>query len=137
MPDAILPAIPSADAIVAGASRSAASDSAGRRERAKHRRRMKAGAMGGLGCDQTEAAQQLSTRDETKEAPVTAELLPFARRQYRWDNDGPGVNGPTLERIVVILAMRSGTVDERRAKRVEPAGVSQCRAGSPIGSRHG
>jgi hypothetical protein len=79
----------------------------------------------------------LAPRDETDEAPVTAELLAFARSQYRRDNDGAGVNWATLERIVVILAMRRGTVDERRAKCVEPAGVSQSRAGSPIGSRHG
>ena len=119
MPEAMLPAMPSADAIAAGRQPQRRADRAGRRERAEHRRRMEPRLVRRHGRHQAEAAQQLRAGDDAGEQPVAAEPFPLARGQHRRHDDGARVHRTALERIVVVLAVRRGAVDERRAERVE------------------
>ena len=77
---------------------------------------------------QAEPAQQLRPGDDADEQAVAAEPFPLARGEHRGDDDGAGMDRPALERVVEVLAVRGGAVDERRAERIEPAGVAERRA---------
>ena len=131
MPDAMLPAMPSADAIAAGGSRSAAPTRAGRGERAEHRRRMEARLVRRHRRDQAEAAQQLDAGGDADEQPVAAEPFALAGGQHGGHDDRAGMHRTALEGVVVVLAVRGGAVDERGAERVERRRRGRCAVHGP------
>src|SRR5687768_2541170 len=83
--------------------------------------------MGCLWRHEAEAAQQLCARDDAKQEPRAVEAFALTGRQHRRHDDRSRMHGTALERVVVILAVGRGAVDERRAERVEPAGMTERR----------
>ena len=95
MPDAMLPAMPSAEAISGAAEPERGRHAAGGSQRAKHRGGVKAGRVRGFGSDEAQAAHQLRTCGHAEQQPIAAEPLALARRERRWNDHGPGVcTGP-------------------------------------------
>ena len=93
MPDAMLPAIPSADAIAVGGSRSAAATAPAATQRAEDGCGMKAGLVRRHGRNQTQAAQQLDpVAIPTSNAARQAFAL--ARGEHRRDDHRAEWTGP-------------------------------------------
>ena len=95
------------------------SDRPGCRKRTEHGRRMEPGVVCGHRRHETEAAHQLDAGHDADEQPVASQPLALARRNNRRNDHRAGVHGTAFERIVEILAMGGGAVDEGRAERVE------------------
>ena len=92
-------------------------DGAGGGERAQHRGRMEPRAVDRDRRNQREPAHQLRPDHDAAQEILPAAPLPLAGGEHGRDDDGAGMDGAALERVVVILAMGGGAVDERR---VEP-----------------
>ena len=107
-------------------------DTRGRAHRAKDRGRMEAGLVHRLGHDEAEAAQHLGADRNTDQRHAAVRIVPLAGREHGRHDDGPGMHGATLERVVEILAMRGGAVDEGRARRGQHARMADRGAATVI-----
>ena len=104
---------------------------AGRRAHgAEHRGRMKAGLVGERRRDEAEPAHGLDADRDAEQRRAAVELVPLAGRQHRRHDHGAGMHRPALERVVEILAVDRGAVDERGAGggRACAHGRSRCTA---------
>ena len=59
-------------------------------------------------------------------------MVALAGREHRRHDDGAGVHRPALERVVEILAVRGGAVDQRGAGRAQRAGMADRGAGAIV-----
>ena len=80
-----------------------------------HRGRMEACLVDARFRDQRHAAHQLGAGNRAAQHVRPAGAVPFACRQHRGQDNRACMDRGALERVVVILAMRRGTVDQRRA----------------------
>ena len=103
-------------------------DPDGRGERPEHAGRMKARVVDRLRPHQREPAQGLDThRDaEPRSRTVAAEAL--ARGEHRRHDDRAAVHRAAFERVVEVLAVRRGAVDQGGVLGAERLGVTDRRA---------
>ena len=123
--------MPNASTICCRSRRSALADGGRRPHRAEHRGRVEARLVHHLRRNQAEPAHHLDAdRDACAAQPCRRAAVSLADRQHRRHDHRAGVHRPALERVVEILAVRRGAVDERRARRAQRAlcGRSRCRA---------
>jgi hypothetical protein len=125
MPEAMLPAIPSADEMADAESWSACADCAGRGHRTVDRRGMKARLVRTLRRDETEAAHQLDARDDADEQPVATKLFALAGGEHGGDDHGAGMHRTALEGIVEVFTVGGRAIHEGGAVRIEAAGVAE------------
>jgi len=97
---------------------------AGGGQRAKDGRRVKARRMRSLRCDKAQTAHQLRAGRDAEEQAISAEPLAFARGEGSGNDHGACVNRTAFERVVEVLAVRGGAVDQRGADSVERAAVT-------------
>ncbi len=109
MPDARLPATPMAWAIFSAGGR------------------MKRGFVRGLRRDQAHAAHDLDAHRDTLHDRRAGKPAMLGRRQHGGHDDGAGMHRSAFERVVVILAMRGGAVDQRRIIRTESTVMAEGR----------
>ncbi len=84
--------------------------------------------MGGFRGDEAQAAHQLRAGRDAEQEPVAGKALALTGRERSGDDHRAGMHRPAFERVVEILAVGGGPVDERRAERVEGALVADRRA---------
>ena len=107
-------------------------DTGGRAHRAEDRGRMKAGLVDGLRHHEAQPAQHFGAdRDPDQRHPAVG-VMPLAGREHRRHDHGAGMHRPALERVVKVLAMRGGAVDEGGARRIQRARVPDRRAGTVV-----
>ena len=128
MPDAMLPAMPSAEAVAEAGNPNAALTPACSRERPKDGRWMKPGRVRRLRSDETQAAHQLCAGRNAEEQPLAAQSFALARGKQRRNNHRTRMHGSAFERVIEVFAVCCRSVDERRAKRIEAARVANRRA---------
>ena len=103
-------------------------DARGRRHGAEHRGRVKTRLVHAFGRDEAQPAHGFDAGRDADERGAAVRAMPLARRQHRRHDDGAGMHRPALERVVEILAMGGGAVDESGAGGAKPAGVADRRA---------
>ena len=96
--------------------------------RAENRRRVKARLVHRLRHHHAEPAQHLAAHRDPDQRHAAVRIVPFARGQHGGHDDGAGMDGAALERVVEILAMRRGAVDEGGARGSQRARVADRRA---------
>ena len=82
-------------------------------ERAEHRGRMEAGLVDRLRGDEAAAAQDLDPDRQPLHDVAAGEAALLGQGEQRRHDHGAGMDGPALEGVVEILAMRGRAVDER------------------------
>ena len=107
-------------------------DGSRRAHRADHRSRMKPGPVDRRRRDQRHAAHQLGPRRDTAKRIRAGEPQPFGGRQDGGKNHRPGMDRRALERVVVILAMGGGAVDQRRTADIHRRRMADRRAGAGL-----
>jgi hypothetical protein len=103
-------------------------DAGGGSKRAEHAGRMKSRVVDRLGLDQRKPANRFhADRDaQARRFAVAAEA--FACGEHRGHDDRTAVDRTAFERVVEVLAMRGGSVDERGIFRAKRLGVADRRA---------
>src|SRR5437764_14367127 len=76
------------------------------------------------------AADEISAQRDSRHLSAPGMILAQGNRQLRRHDDGSGVHRPALERIVEILAVCRGAVDERRSRAVQRPLMADRRAGT-------
>src|SRR5262245_16632861 len=89
---------------------------------------MEAGLVYRLGHDGTQAAHDFRADGDAQQCRAAFRLVPLASGQDGWHNHRAGVYRPAFKRIVEILAVRRGAVDECRSRGAERAGMADSRA---------
>ena len=113
-------------------------DPGGRRHGAEHRGWMEAGAVHRFGGHEAQPAQELDADRDADERRGTLRAMPLAGGEHRRHDDGAGVHRAAFERVVEILAMRRGAVDEGDAGRAQTPAMADRRARAvvvPAGER--
>ena len=128
MPDAMLPAMPSADAIASGGSRSAAPTAPAAASAPNTAVGWKPALCVAFGATRLSRHSSSVAGHDADEQPVAAESFALARGQDRGNNDRARMHRAALERVVEIFAVRRRAVDERGAKSIESTGVTERRA---------
>ena len=106
---------------------------AGRRaHRAEDRGRMEAGLVHGLRHHEAEPAQHLGADGNPDQRHAAVGIVPLAGREHRRHDHRAGMDRAAFERVVEILAMRRGAVDEGGAGRGQRARVPDRGAGAVI-----
>jgi hypothetical protein len=106
---------------------------AGRRpHRAKNRGGVKAGLVHRLRHHHAQPAQHLAADRDADQRHAAVGIMFFARGQYCGHQHGAGMHRAALERVVEILAMRRGSVDEGSTRGGQRARVADRRAGAVI-----
>ena len=82
---------------------------------------MKAGLVDRFGHHQAQATEHFGADRNPEQRHPAIGIVPFARRQHRRHDHRTGMHRTTLERIVEILAMRRGAVDEGGPRRRQRA----------------
>ena len=72
-------------------------------------------------CDPAQAARDLRSDRQSAQQVGARQPMPLASRQHRGNDHRSCVNGPALESVVEVLAVRRGSVDERCALNAEAA----------------
>ena len=98
------------------------------RDGPEHRGRMEAGLVHRLWHHEAQPANRLDPDRDAEERRSPVALVPLAGRKHRRHDDGAGMHGTALERVVEILAMRRRAIDESgsgraRAPRVPDRGA--------------
>ena len=128
MPEAMLPAMPSAlhhCVAIETQRRGHARRSA---ERTEHRGGMKPRLVHALGRHQAQAAHDFATHGDAARDVAAGEPVLLGRGEHRRDDHGAGVHRAAFEGVVVVLAVRGGAVAQRRGGDVEAAGMTDQRA---------
>ena len=107
-------------------------DAGGRAHRAENRGRMKAGLVDGLRHHEAQPAQHFGADRNPDQRHAAIRIMPLAGGEHRRHDHRAGMHRAALERVVEILAMRGGAVDESRACRSQRARVADRRAGAVI-----
>jgi hypothetical protein len=105
---------------------------AGRRAHGpEDRGRVKARLVHGLRHHHAEPADHLSADGDAQQRRAPIGIVALASRQHRRYDHRAGMHGPALERVVEILAVRGGAVDEGGSRRAHRACMSDGSA-SPL-----
>ena len=107
-------------------------DAGGRAHRAENRGRMKARLVHGFRHHEAEATEHFGADRNPDQRHAAIRIVPLAGRQHRRHDHRAGMHRTAFKRVVKILAMRRGTVDERRARGGQRARVPDRRAGAVI-----
>src|SRR5262245_11924929 len=99
-----------------------------RSHRAEDGCRMEPGLVNGLGNDRAQTAHDFSAHRSSKKRGTTVRLVALTHCQHRRHNHCTGVDGAALERIVKVLAMGRGAIDEGSAGSTEAARMADGRA---------
>ena len=106
---------------------------AGRRaHRAKNRGRMKACLVHGLRHHEAQPAKHFGADGNADQRHAPVGIVPLAGREHGRHDDSAGMHRAALKRVVKILAMRGGAVDEGSTGRRQRAGVADRGAGTVI-----
>ena len=82
--------------------------------RAEHGGGMKSGFVGERRRNERQPAHRLDADSEAEQRRFAVAAVALAGREHRRHDDGAGMDRAALERIVEILAVDGGAVDERR-----------------------
>jgi hypothetical protein len=96
-------------------------DAGGCTHRTEHGGRMKARLVHGFRHDQAEAAKDFGADGNPCQRHPAIGIVPLAGRQHRRHDHGTGMHRPALKRVIKILAMRGGAVDEGCTRRRQHA----------------
>ena len=107
-------------------------DTGGRAHRAEDRGRMEAGLVNGLRRHEAQPAQHFGADGDPDQRHAAIRIVPLAGGKHRRHDHGAGMHRAALKRVVEILAMRGGAVDEGGARRSQRALVPDRRAGAVI-----
>ena len=80
--------------------------------------------VNGLRRNQAQPAQQFDAGRHADKQPLATQALAFADGQNGRHDDGTGVHRSAFERVVVVLAVGRGAVDQRGAERIESLRVA-------------
>src|SRR6476620_3679743 len=107
-------------------------DTSGRAHNAENGGRMEPGLVHGLRHHGAQAAHDFRTNRNAEHGGRAVRPVPFASRQDRWHDDRAGMDGPTFEGVVEVLAVRGGAIDEGRARGAESTRMADGGAGTLI-----
>ena len=103
---------------------------AGRRaHRAEDRGRMKAGLVDGFRHHEAQPAQHFGADGDPDQRHAAIGIMPLAGGEHGRHDHRAGMHRAAFERVVEILAMRGGAVDEGGARRIQRAAMADRRAG--------
>ena len=91
-------------------------DAGGGPHRAENRGRMKARLVHGLRHHEAQTAKHFGADRDPDQRHAAVGIVPLAGGEHRRHDHGAGMHRAALERVVKILAMRRGAVDEGRAR---------------------
>ena len=97
-------------------------------QRAENRSRMKARLMDPLGRDQAKPAHDFAPDRDARNEIFAGQSMALGRGEHCRNDCSAGMDRAAFERVVVVLAVRRGAVDQRGTRRIPRAGVADHRA---------
>ena len=107
-------------------------DAGGRAHRAEDRGRMEARLVDGLRHHEAQPAQHFGADRDPDQRHAAVGIVPLAGGEHRRHDHRAGMHRAAFKRVVEILAMRGGAVDEGGARRSQRARVTDRRAWAVI-----